>query len=276
VKKLLILIIIANLMLSVAGQSTYGYFGDGESSEGNTITAWVQVPVLKFFVADKKDNSLYLYCDSGRFTGSFALDEGNDKSMGVAVVGDYIYVLDAKDNRVYLYSTGGTTLAVSRELGTPAGDEIDNPSGLAISGDDMWIVQDKDYVFRYSLSEAFSGGEEILNAGQQIELAEGNKGATGLAIDGGYLYILDDDKVFFRYPHAGGEVTVSRTMKEEDGDKLKKPTGAMHDGTSLWVVDKSRGKIYQYDIGMLFTGSGDLNAESEFELDGDNGNPEGL
>jgi hypothetical protein len=66
-------------------------------------------------------------------------------------------------------------------------------------------------------------------------------------------------------------------MKESASVTLSSPSGATLDGTSLlWIVDSGRDKAYKYDLTALFSGTGDLNASSQFSLYSENGDAQGL
>ena len=102
--------------------------------------------------------------------------------------------------------------------------------------------------------------------------------ADGLAIDSNYLYVLDDTNDFVvRYHRAGSELSLaSNTMKQLSGADLTTPSGIMFNGTSIWIVDFGTDEIYEYDLIDLFSGSGNINAITEFSLDVANGDGQGL
>ena len=279
-KKVLILSLALILLLGVAAHGTFGLFSDTETSTGNTFTAWVEeVVCAKLNVADEGEDKIYKYDDTGAFVGSFNLSSGNGRPAGVASVGDYIYVLDQADKQVYKYTCSGTLLDVSKTLKKQTVGGLGNPYGLAIYGDDMWvIVWGQDFIMHhYSLSTAFAGSGDI-NADSQIAPHANNTQPTGLAIDDNYLYVVDyGDKQVYRYPDTGGSATISKVLKEAGGGDLDSPTGAMLGGTSLWVVDSGTDMVYQYNLTDLFDGSGtNLNATSEFDLHVDNEDASGL
>lgn len=257
----------------MAGSGTSGYFSDTEASAGNNFCAWIEVG--KFFVCDT--DTVYNYDAEGNLVGTLDLIKENSKPSGMAVVGTNVYVLDQAGKEGYCYSYLGGEPTVSKTLKKVDGSSIGNPKGLAIDGDEMWVVNwGPDNIYRYSLSEAFSGPGE-LNAIEEIALVSNNQHSTGLAIDSVFLYVLDEhDEQLYRYPRAGGIVTASRVLKEVDGSDLQTPAGAMVDGASIYVVDSGRDKMYEYDIASLFLGSGDINAISEFDLDSANNKGSGM
>lgn len=230
-----------------------------------------------FFVADNQNDKVYKYDASGVPVDAFNLSGGNNDPSGVAVAGRDVYVLDKRNKRVYRYTDSGGTPTVSRILKEGGGGNLGKPTGLALDGDELWLVDDgKKKSYRYSLAQAFSGSAS-LNAAQEIAFTGRNGSAEGLAIDGIFLYVLDDSsRQFYRYPRAGGQGTASRTMRRVDGGALGTPAGAKLDGSSVWVVDKSNGKVCEYALGSLFSGTGNLNAVSEFALTSSNGDAQGL
>lgn len=290
-KKVLILSLALILLLGMANYGTFAYFSDTETSTGNTFTAWVEEVVCtceKFNVSDKPDAKIYKYDDTGAFAGSFDLHADNGFPRGVAAAGDYVYVLDQADKQVYRYSCCGGTPVVSKKLlkQTPPTASIGNPDGLAIDGNDMWVVVwgPNFIIYHYSLTAAFPDGGD-LPADLEIAPHADNDDPTGLAIDAtlGYLYVLDSvDKQIYRYPHpsgphAGDPVVASKVLKEQGGGDLDSPAGAMVDGTSLWVVDSGTNKMYEYDITDLFDGIGStVDAIDEFDLDINNSDASGV
>jgi len=285
-KKVLILSLALILLLGVAAHGTFGLFSDTETSTGNTFTAWVEeVVCAKFNVSDKPDAKIYMYDDSGDFVGSFALSGDNGFPLGVAAVGDYVYVIDHADKQVYKYTCSGTLVEVSKKLLKSGGSSVGNIDGLAIDiiAGEMWVLSGNDKnIYQYPLGTVFPDGG-TLTATTEIPLdTTNNKGAIGLAIDSSYLYVLDYDTSqketrFYRYLKADGSVTVSRVLLEyTTNNKLQSPAGAMFDGTSLWVVDSGTNKMYEYDKDAPFSGSGSINAISEFALDGNNTDATGV
>ncbi len=280
-KKVLILSLALILLLGIAAHGTFGFFSDTETSTGNTFTAWTAGPP-KFFVSDKGDNKIYKYDASGNFVGSFDLSGINTSPSGVAVDGGDVYVLDQSDKQVYWYDSSGALQGVSTTLlRSTGGASLGNPGGLAIYDDihdEMWVVDfGPNKIFGYVLSNVFPG-DGSLNASWEIELdMPSNQQATGLAIDSSSLYVLDSaDHQFYQYLKIDGSVTVSKVLKESDGDPLQNPAGTVLDGTSLWVVDSGTDKMYEYDIGSLFPDGGSLNAAFEFALDSNNTDASGV
>lgn len=112
---------------------------------------------------------------------------------------------------------------------------------------------------------------------QTIAFTTGNASAEGLAIDASYLYVLDDeDKQVYRYPRSGGIAVASKIMREANGNSLSTPSGAALDETTMYIVDKSRDKLYGYSLSSLFSGTSNLNASFEFKLNTANSEAQGL
>lgn len=275
-KKVLFLSLALILLLGIAARGTFGLFSDTETATGNTFTAWVDEGCAKFCVCDHEDDWVYKYDASGTLVDDFDLSDGPVRPQGVSVEGTNIYVLNSGGDYIYHYTCSGDFQGVSKRLlhAMPSGIVT---NGLAIDGDDLWLVSSPPYkLYRYSLSTAFPGGSD-LNAAQEINLNAHNKGATGLAIDTSYLYVLDiEDLQVYRYPRSGGSAVVSRVLRGVGGSSLGEPRGATIDGDFIWVVDCGTDKIYQYDKEELFSGSGALNATWEFELDPANGDASGI
>ena len=280
-KKVLALSLALILLLGIMSHGTSSYFSDTETSAGNTFTAWTTEPP-KFFVSDDGDDMLYKYDASGNLVGTTDLLSGNNKPSGVATWEDDVYVLDQSDTETYLYIAGAGTPVISRTFRTMGGSGLGAPKGLAIDGDDIWVVTwGADNLYRYSLDEAFTG-TGTLDALQEIALDGLNVNSAGLAIDSEFLYVLDStDRQFYRYEKATGSVTVSKVLMDVNGYNIGgppgDPAGAMFDGTSLWVADNGTNKMYEYNLIKLFDEDGTtLNAASQFDLDSDNSDASGV
>ena len=296
-KKVLVLSLALILLLGITSHGTSSYFSDTETSSGNTFTAWVEECVCyKFNVSNDggkpETNRVFMYDASGNPRYSFQLAAANQYPSGVAAVGDYIYVLDQSDKRVYKYDCCGAYVERSRILNYD-GSSIANPKGLAIdiAANEMWVVSDTDKeIYQYSLSAAFPDtGTPLPASPDAIPLDTNQQKVAGLAIDSSFLYVLDYDNPsketrFYRYLKADGSVTVSKVLLdggdplvEDDGIPLANPSGAMIDGTSIWVVDRGTGMMYEYNLTELFDGIGTtLDAASEFPLDSANNKASGV
>jgi predicted ribosomally synthesized peptide with SipW-like signal peptide len=275
-KKVLILSLALILLLGMAARGTFGLFSDTETATGNTFTAWVEEGCAKFCVCDHEDNRVYKYDASGALVDDFDLSDGPVRPQGISVVGTDIYVLDSGGDYVYHYTCSGDFEGVSKRL-LPTQPSGTVTNGLAIDGDDLWLVSSPPHkIYRYSLSAAFPGGGN-LNADQEINLNISNPGATGLAIDTSYLYVVNiNDLKVYVYPRSGGSAVASKVLKGVGGSSLDEPRGATVDGDFIWVVDCGTDKVYQYDKDALFTGSGTINAIDEFSLDSANGDASGI
>jgi hypothetical protein len=181
--------------------------------------------------------------------------------------------LDVKTSTVFRYGFGSAT---SKALRTAAGVAMRSLQGMAISGDQLWVVDPGTAkILRYSLSAAFTGTGTI-NALQEISLIRANRTAEGLAIDGTYLYVLGGSQ-FYRYPRAGGTGVASRVMKDSVGSNLGSPVGSVLVGNSMWIVDKTKGKSFLYSLSDLqFGTTGNVNALRSFTLNGENRVPAGI
>ncbi len=286
-KKVFILSLALILLLGMSARGTFGLFSDTETSTGNTFTAWVEECVCaKFNVSDFSGSSrkIFKYDASYSFADSFNLHTDNGHPSGVASTDDYIYVIDLADKQAHRYDCCGGEEGVSRKLNSIAGSSIGNPSGLAIynANDEMWVVSANDKkIYGYSLAAAYPYSGTPLPPTTEIDLADNNTGAAGLAVDSTYLYVLDEtDKQFYRYTHPGGIATVSKVLKDISGGDIGgppgDPSGAMVDGGSIWVVDSGTDMVYQYDLDDLFDGAGTLDATFEFSLDSANDKATGL
>lgn len=235
-------------------------------------------PAPGVLVADGQDRRVYRYGWDGGAAGEFPLAGTNAYPTGVARDADWVYVLDAVDRAVYRYTIDGTPGGVSRPLRLATGLALGLVRGLAVDGDDLWVVdRTRMRICRYSLERAFAGSSS-LPAIDEIPLAATNRRAEGLAADPSWLYVVDAvERRVHRYPRRpGGTPQSSRVMRGPTGAGLGGPTGAMLDGFFLLVVDAGRDRIFAYTLADLFGTGDDLRAYAELPLAAGNTDARGL
>ncbi|MCX7767107.1 MAG: hypothetical protein N2246_10430, partial [Candidatus Sumerlaeia bacterium] len=247
---------------------------------------------INYVVENKSTGSdiIFKYDDSWTLIGSFNIT--NIVPCGLDYQNGYVYVLNwvtGFAHHVRRYSSiDGSGETISKTLRRQDGGAIRiTIGGFAIDGNDMWVAAERDvsgtpaYLFKFSLSDAFSGSGNI-NASQEIETeGAGATIPTGLAIDETYLYVLHErervkKKHFMRFPRSGGSRTISKTLKTGAGGDLNDGQGAqltIESGTKyLWALDDKGSScwVYKYAVNELFSGSGVYYAIAEYQLDSNN------
>jgi hypothetical protein len=203
---------------------------------------------------------------------------GITNAADVAATTNSIYVLDGTNKLVYRSSAAGTVATASRTLVSNTGTVLGTPTGLAVSGDTLWILDKKGKaIYRYSISSAFTGTGN-LNALAKFSLATANKTAESLVANGPYFYVLENgtSKNFYRYPKAGGTGVVSRAMVSNTGTALSTVTGAVWDNGNLRIVDSGTDRSYSYSAATLYSGTGNVNATLNNALNASNLNATGI
>ena len=127
----------------------------------------------------------------------------------------------------------------------------------------------------------FSSDSGFLDSEMGISPHPDNSFPVGLAINGEFLYVADEDYMhIIRYLSTGGLTEVSRELRQYDGSPLGIPSGAMFDDGLIWVVDRGTNEIYGFELSSLFPDPPDsislLNAEFEYPLDSNNDYATGL
>ena len=242
------------------------------SVTSNSISLSVSnVSVPKFLIVDVTQNRGYYYDSSFNFISSNAMSTGTlygvTNASDVHANGGYVYVSDAFNMRLYRSNAPATVSTVSKTLKTLTGSNISSLKGLTINGDTLWVLdQYSKAIYRYSLTAAFSGTGSI-NALAKINIS--NEKGESLFADKGNLYVLDDykDRSLYRYNKSGSTSNRSKIMKTSAGLALGSGTGAVIDANGrVWVTDQINDKSYSYSMSSLFSGTGNLNASSEFTL----------
>ena len=193
-----------------------------------------------FYVADDNDNEVYVYSSRNVYversfdTGA----SGNSNPRGISVVGTDIYVLDNIDDQVYRYPGRGKIIPteVSRVLKTIAGSDLSDPTGMAIDGDELWIVDDGlRKILRYSLASAFSAGSN-LNALEEIDLGTPG-GGSGISLDMCTTGTTSSSPLTFSHTIGGGDERLLVIGIGIEGSSGIDVTGVTYDGFALTKAD---------------------------------------
>lgn len=256
---------------------------NGSPATSNAITMTVNTPTVKFVVADITANKAFYYDQNFAFVQANNLSttvlNGKTNVADLAVTTSLAYILDGSTKRVYRSTGAGLPSTASRILYTNAGKATGTPTGIAVSGDTLWVLDKKNKaIFRYSLTAAFNGTGTI-NALQKISLSSSNSAAESLVAYGGFFYVLNNGttRTVFRYPKTGGTAVVSRAMVNVGGTSLSKACGMVLDaGTTLYVTDAGLDRALEYPLASLYSGSGNLSATKSTPLNSANLNSTGI
>ncbi|MCA9008171.1 MAG: cadherin-like domain-containing protein, partial [Planctomycetaceae bacterium] len=242
------------------------------SSAAATVTLTVVpfVPRAKFFVVDADRAASFQYLADGSSLSSNALNKSDSKPRGIASnpTGTIQWVIDVS-GAVFIYDNTGAFLGEWTPL------NIGKPEGIAVWGNDLWLVDpNSDKVFKFTGGAALRSGK--VAAASSFALNSGNLNSTDIVTDGTHLWVLNDtlaaDKVF-RYTTAGvleGSWTLSTTNPSPTGLTID-PNDVNH----IWVVDASTDKVYQYN-GATTRLSGTQEPSATFNLAVTNTNPQGI
>lgn len=248
----------------------------------NSITLNVQSLSPKYVISDITANKAFYYDASFVFLQSNTLSgtalNSVTNAADVFVTATHGYILDQTNKRIFRSSTPGSLPSVSRSLNTNTGTALSTPKGHCISGDTLWVLDQKDKaIYRYSLSACFTGTGTI-NAAAKLTLNTKNAAGEGLFSSGPYLYVLNNGttKNLYRYLKSSGTNVLSRAMVNTTGTALSTVTGCALDGSIVNVVDAGLDRNLQYSLTSLFTGTGNLNATASFILQSTNLNSTGI
>jgi hypothetical protein len=244
-----------------------------------TIDAGLYLSGPKFYVADTYCDTVFKYSDRGGSMGDFDLRTGNTTPTGIAanLDGSKLWVLDDNKN-IYLHNANGTSAGQWK-----AGDLGSAPEGIAVSGQDVWIVDSgSDKIYWYDNGATWTSGTHT--ATKTFTLNSAITNAKGIATDGDRLWLVNDgtmDKVYVY--DVGGAVETNPTLSLLGSWALAsgnaKPTGLTIDPTgssmSIWVVDNGTDKVYEYANARSLT-SGSGATPTTFNLAYGNSNPQDI
>ena len=241
---------------------------NGTEAGTQRVTAIItNVTLVRFFVVDNLVDDTFGYATDGDRLSRTALASETTDPRGIATNADAskLWILN-HDTVVYVQDGDGVS------LGSWSAPELKEPTGIAISGSDIWIVdKGTDTVYRYDEAVGVTSGE--LDASFSFQLDPGNAAPEGLATDGTTLWVINGDKPDRVYVYdTSGEVlgswSIDLTNTSPTGIAID-PTGASQ---SIWIVDISKGRVYEYADARSLT-SGSQVAETFFALPSANASP---
>jgi hypothetical protein len=151
-------------------------------------------------------------------------------------------------NTVYKYQPSGTTQAPYGLSVTTATPDL-SPRGIAsnAAGTTQWVVDASLNVYVYSPGGALLGSWAAtgLPTGAQV---------TGIATNGTDIWLLDPPAArIYKYTGAasrrsGSQSAASSFALTSGKNGNTNPTGMVTDGTSFWVVDGTRLKVFKYSL----------------------------
>lgn len=256
------------------GTDSFTYrLSDGQATS-NTATVSVSVGATggtKFFVVDSTADATFRYLANGSFSSRSATASGNTNPMGVAASpdGSTLWVIDG-NRTVHVYD------AAMVRLGSWTVSGLQIPTGIAVIGNDLWLVDsatDRAYLFTGGASRR-SG---TATASRSFALGAGNTNPQDIVADATNLWVVHagtTDQVFVYQASTGARLgvwTIDSQNSNPTGITLD-PTGA---SSSLWLVDNVADRVFEYSAGRQRT-SGSQTAALSFALNSGNGNPQGI
>ena len=161
-------------------------------------------------------------------------------------------VVDSGTVKTYEYGSGGT----SEEITAPYYTTNTAPRGVATTaaGTTVWVVDANKTVYVYDIHGVLLGSWTPGGLGYSVQL-------TGIATNGSDIWLVDtySDKV---YKYTGAASRLSGSQNPASSFNLvsgrngnANPQDIVTDGTSFWVVDGSRLKVFKYTLSGSSLGS---------------------
>ena len=158
-------------------------------------------------------------------------------------------------------------------LGSWSAPELRQPTGIATSGSDIWIVdKGTDRVYYYQNATSWTTGQR--QATSSFPLLSGNATPEGIAADGQTVWVVDGDTPDRVYVYVAATGLSDGYWGIDSGNTS--PTGIAIDPydttNTIWIVDISRGRVYEY-AGARKLHSGAMSATDSFPLTSANAGP---
>ncbi|MEZ6039830.1 MAG: Ig-like domain-containing protein [Planctomycetaceae bacterium] len=261
-----------------SGTDSFTYVANDGSLNSETATVTLTVnPILPpptgdmhFLVVDTSSRRTFEYDEAGGVLNHSRLNTEDQKPRGIATNsnGTLRWVIDEK-GEVFVYNDSNVL------LGSWEFEGVDKAQGIAINGNDLWVVDssnDRAYLFSGAASRRSGSASPDFS----FALSNSNRNAKDLVTDGEHIWIVNDtasvDRVF-RYSMAGtpdGSWVIDSANTQPTGIALSP------DGTgTLWIVDSLSDRVYGYDVGTTRF-SGNLSATHQFALNSLDRNAQGI
>ena len=156
---------------------------------------------MRFFVVDNLVDDTFGYATDGDNLSRTDLASGTTDPRGIATNADASKLWILNYNKVVYVQDGDGT-----SLGSWSAPQLEEPTGIATSGNDIWIVdKGTDTVYRFDGAVGVISGE--LTASSSFKLNAGNAAPEGIATDGTTLWVINGDKPdrVFVYDTSGAE-----------------------------------------------------------------------
>ncbi len=241
---------------------------NGTENGTQVVTATItNVDLVRFWVVDNLVDDAFGYAADGDNLNRTALVAGATDPRGIAVNADAtkFWILNY-DKVIYVQDANGGS------LGSWSSTQLKQPTGIAVSGSNVWIVdKGTDTVYRFDGAADVTSGQ--LTASSSFKLDVGNATPEGLATDGATVWVVDGDKLdaVYLYDTSGaslGSWSIDPTNTSPTGIAID-PAG---DSQSIWIVDISKARVYEYADARGRT-SGSQSAASSFALISTNASP---
>jgi hypothetical protein len=245
-------------------------FGDSQGL-GTILDNDSPASATKFYVVDSVADRTFEYGTAGQTLAGddWALAAANTNARGATsnATGSRLWVVDSA-GKVYVYDNNGNS------LGTWTAGGVRQAEGITTDGVNIWIVDARDNRTLY-YADAAQATTGTIQPTSTFTLAGVNDHPTGIATDGTYIWINDDDKTnednIWRYTLAGqfqGGWDLPSPNTKAAGITID-PT---HASDSIWVVDSGTDKVYEYK-GIFQTTFTTLTLVNTFSLASGNTNP---
>ena len=223
--------------LASAGQTgPTGIWSDGE-------TMWV---------ADDANDKIYAYSlyagkrEPGNDFNTLA-DAGNEDPNGLWSDGETMWVADPSDDKIYAYNMNTKLRDSDRDFGLSSGNRM--ARGLWSDGETMWVSDNSALkIYAYNMATKARDGRKDIN------LVQNNTETYGLWSDGRTMWVANRPSLsiplkLFSYDLETGQPTdpsldYPTAVMTAAGNTS--PHGIWSDGSTMWVADSGKNKIYSY------------------------------
>jgi sugar lactone lactonase YvrE len=285
----------SGIITTVAGNGTGGFSGDGGPAAMAELHNPYGIAVDNsgvLYIADTLNNRIRKVVNGTITTvagngapsysgdGGLATGAGLNNPTGVAVdnLGN-LYIADQRNNRIRMVQSSGiiTTFAGNGTVGNfgdggPAtGAELYYPTGIAVSGSNLYIADTDNQRVRTvssgTISTLIGSGSVGYNCNTGRATSVGLHSPTGVAVEATGIFVADYANQCIREDTAGIVSTVAGNgIGSYGGDggpgtsaELNNPTGVALDSSgNLYIADSVNNRIRQIDsAGIITTIAGD-------------------
>ena len=221
---------------------------DGLIAAGNEHPYGMWGNDANLWIADTMDHRVYVYSWDGSrdVTKEFSLRADNAAPTGIWSDATLMWVADTGRNKLFAYRISNGSRVPTRDINL-VGDNVD-PAEIWSDGETIWVLDSVSLrVFAYRLSDGQR--ESTGDLGVRREFVPDDVGETGLWLDDENYWTSNNFWNFLTSrKRTGQQWDANRAVYAPSNIGITDRRALWSDGTTMWVVSATEGKVYAFNM----------------------------